>query len=118
MIDLDALTELAYRENKLLRENQSLGEIHVADKFEIARLKDENAALRKALDDRRTVEGWVFGRLPENRRFTVTAFDPAEGVGHRCEITLWEDGIDIYGEFAETANEAFAAAAEWVRGQG
>jgi len=77
----------------------------------------ELAAIRKALDDRRTVEGWVFGRLPENRRVSVTAFDPAQVVDHRCEITLWEDGVDVCGEFAETPDESFSAAAEWVRGQ-
>ena len=82
-----------------------------------AELRIELASLRKALDDRRTVEGWVFGRLPENRRVSVTAFDPAEGVGHRCEITLWEDGVDVYSEFAETPDEAFSAAAEWLRWQ-
>jgi hypothetical protein len=96
---------------------------------ELVELRTELAALRKALDDRRTVDGWA-NTLDEERfyivsrhighgKFTVTLTDMA-----LMDPTDYEEGasgpISEYEfEFiGDNPDEVFAAAAEWVRRQG
>jgi len=85
-----------------------------------AALRAELATLRKAIDDRRTVEGWATATNSDGARsVTITDFHAQEG--HRCEIRLFEDvgceDGETWFEFAGTFDEAFSAAAEWVRKQ-
>jgi hypothetical protein len=91
-----------------------------------AKLRLELATLRKRMADRETVEGWL---SHEGRALTAgwdrEFSDPGVRAKRYYTVTLLEDdghdnsedGESEHFE-AETPDEAFYAAAEWVRGQG
>jgi hypothetical protein len=110
------------REDELLRIILEQDDQHKLDLTELA-------TLRKAIDDRRTVEGWanapdeerfyIVSRHIGNGKFTVTLTDMA-----LMDPTDYEEGAigpihEYEFEFlGDTPDEAFSSAAEWVRGQG
>lgn len=95
---------------------------------ELEGLRAKVAKYEKALDDRRTVEGWanapdeerfyIVSRHIGNGKFTVTLTDMA-----LMDPTDYEEGAigpihEYEFEFlGDTPDEAFSSAAEWVRHQ-
>jgi hypothetical protein len=77
-----------------------------------AELRIELASLRKALDDRRTVEGWTAKRIPWLSAEAIT-------MDGRKPLVVLNDNFEHTNRKFEgdTFDEAFSSAAEWVRGQ-
>lgn len=83
---------------------------------ELVALRTELAALRKALDDRRTVEGWV-AKSPMDRMILVGCIP--DGAVAVPTVVLIDTAMHKRWLFLgrTTIDEAFSAAAEWVRRQ-
>lgn len=75
-------------------------------------LRDQLEKLRKALDDRRTVEGWV------SVHSAALTFDCFSDGDSELEIRDGETGKRVFHFVGRSPDEAFSAAAEWVRRQG
>jgi hypothetical protein len=88
------------REDELLRIILEQDDQHKLDLTELA-------SLRKALDDRRTVEGYC---SHPRRELSIDPFDKTVMVDEEFVLTP-----HLFS--GETLDEAFSAAAEWVRHQ-